>query len=111
MKDFSYNVSANIPIFSKTKDTSDYMICNTEGKDYEKNKDDKEKIVSFENAFIKHFIWRSTEEYCLKLGKRKFFKYLGYEKKDYDFLIDQYLKYNGGYSGDKKKEKLKKCIE
>ena len=40
-----------------------------------------------------------------------FFKHLKYEKKDYDFFIDQYLMYNGGYSGDNKKEKLKKCVE
>ena len=111
MKEFSYNGTSHIPIFSDKKDSSEYLICNSEGKDYEKYKNDKEIIVSFENAFIKHFLWRSTEEYCLKLGIRKFFKYLKYEKKDYDFFIDQYLMYNGGYSGDYKKEKLKKCIE
>ena len=111
IKELSYNESFNIPKFYGTKDNSEYMICNSEGKDYEQFKNDKEKIVSFENAYIKHFLWRSTEEYCLKLGIRKYFKYLKYEKKDYDFFIEQYLKYNGGHFVDQKKEKLKKCIE
>ena len=111
MKEFSYDELNHIPKFSSNKESSEYLICNSEGKDYEKNKNDKEMIISFENAYIKHFLWRSTEEYCLKLGIRKFFKYLNYEKKDYDFLIDQYLMYNGGYSGNNKKEKLKKCVE
>ena len=111
MKEFSYDETNHIPKFVSDKNPSEYLICNSEGKDYDKNKNDKESIISFENAYIKHFLWRSTEEYCLKLGIRKFFKYLKYEKKDYDFFIDQYLMYNGGYSGDNKKEKLKKCVE
>ena len=111
MKEFSYDETNHIPKFASDKNPSEYLICNSEGKDYDKNKNDKESIISFENAYIKHFLWRSTEEYCLKLGIRKFFKYLKYEKKDYDFFIDQYLMYNGGYSGDNKKENLKKCVE
>ena len=111
IKEVSYDELNRIPIFKDKKYPSEYLICNTEGRDYEKNKNDKDKIVTFENAFIKHYLWRSTEEYCLKLGIRKFFKYLKYEKKDYDFFIDQYLMINGGNSRYDIKEKLKKCVE
>lgn len=110
MKDFIYDESNHIPLFPNKKE-GEFLTCNSEGKDYEKNKNNKDLIVSFENAFVKHFLWRSTEEYCLKLGIRKFFNYLKYEKKDYEYFIRKYLMYSGGMSKDSKKEKLNKCVE
>ena len=43
---------------------------------------------------MKHFHWRSTEEYCIKLGIRKYFKSYGWNKGNYLFLKNQYFASN-----------------
>ena len=66
-------------------------------------------MITFKNAIIKHIHWRSTKEYCLKLGLRKYYKNYNWKRQSYTFLISQYLMYNGN-SYNYKRDKLYKCI-
>ena len=66
-------------------------------------------MMTFKNAIIKHYHWRSTEEYCLKIGLRKYYNYK-WGKSNYQFLIGQYFMYNSD-SNNYKRNKLNKCIE
>ena len=72
-----------------------YITCNTKGNVFDKFKIKiKENEITYENAFLKHFHWRSTEEYCIKLTVRKYYKNHHWKSKEYYFLRNRYLSYN-----------------
>ena len=93
IKELTYTKSVHAPFFINDTYKTKYMTCNTEGKAFDK-KETKENEITYENAFLKHFHWRSTEEYCLKLAIRKYYKNYNWKNHDYYFLRNRYLSYN-----------------
>ena len=111
IKELTYMNSIHAPFFLNNTYNKKYLTCDTEGNIFWKfeNNDDKNKNhITFQNAFLKHFQWRSTEEYCLKLGVRKFYKSYNWSLKDYKYLSNKYLK-NNDYN-EQKIIMLQKCL-
>ena len=105
IKELSYSKTTQAPFFiNNTK--SKYIICDIEQNEI-KFQDKKE--ITFKNAFLKHFKWKSTEEFCLKLGIRKYFKSYNWGKQDYKFIKDKYFTFNE--KSEEKRNLLNKYLE
>lgn len=111
IKELTHNRSVHAPFFVNDTYNTKYILCNTEGKLFDKfQKDSKifRSYITYKNAYLIHFHWRSTEEYCIKLGIRKYFKIIKWGQQSYFFLKSIYLNEN---KRTKEKEiMLNKCI-
>ena len=111
IKELTYMKSIHAPFFLNNTYNNKYITCNTEGNifvKFENNNYKKEEIITFKSAYLKHFQWRSTEEYCLKLAIRKFYKSYNWGAKDYNYLKNIYLKMNP--NNDQKILMFQKCL-
>ena len=95
IKELTHLKSVHAPFFGNDTYNTKYITCNTKGNIFDKfGIKKKENEITHENAFLKHFHWRSTEEYCLKLAIRKYYKNYNWKNKEYYFLRNRYLSYN-----------------
>jgi len=95
IKELTHLKSVHAPFFKNDTYNTKYMTCNAKGNVFDKFKIRiKENEITYENAFLKHFHWRSTEEYCLKLAIRKYYKNYNWKKGDYYYLRNRYLSHN-----------------
>ena len=95
IKELTHLKSLHAPFFIDDTYNTKYITCNTKGNVFDKFKIKiKENEITYENAFLKHFHWRSTEEYCIKLTVRKYYKNHHWKSKGYYFLRNRYLSYN-----------------
>ena len=108
INDLTYSQSIHVPYFLNI---TNHLTCNSKGDEYNRFNKNKttENELTYENGFIKHFQWRSTEEFCIKLAVKKFFKSYNWGSKDYNYLKNIYLKLN-----EKMKEKtemIRNCVD
>ena len=111
IKELTYMKSIHAPFFLNNTYNNKYITCNTEGNTFlkfENNNDKNKEIITFKDGYLKHFQWRSTEEYCLKLGIRKFYKSYNWGVKDYNYLKNIYLKMN--HYNEQKILMFQKCL-
>ena len=96
INELTYKRSPHAPFFINGTYNTKYITCNTEGNIFHKFEENQQNknIKTYKNAFVKHFHWRSTEEYCIKIGIRKYFKSYNWDKRNYNFLKGQYFIYN-----------------
>ena len=111
INELSFMKSIHAPFFENGTYNEKYITCNSEGNIVWKFNNEKKNYshITYKNAFLKHYQWKSTEEYCIKLGIRRFFKSYNWGKDDYIYLKNIYLRNN-----PKMEEKLliiKDCIE
>ena len=112
IKELTYLKSCHAPFFTNETFNTKYITCNTEGNTFNKFKIKNIKFnnsMTFKNAFLKHFHWRSTEEYCIKLGIRKYYKNYNWKPKEYYYLRGLYFRDNK--MTQEKISLLNKCLK
>jgi hypothetical protein len=108
IKELTYMKSIHAPFFLNGTYNTKHITCNSLGNTFIRFNESQENEITFKNAFIKHFQWRSTEEFCIKLAVRKFFKSYNWGAKDYGYLKMLYLKINE--RSKEKEEIMNKCM-